>query len=209
MGDQWASKKLMSHCLRLILSAEKKCKWSSKYAQKINKKNDVSGWSWVRRRRKRKPSGLLQTLGRAGDGGNCDGDMTGCIKEIYNKKRPLSQIISRSLDTEAPPGCPGESCPGCPGSHCAKDLSMNRFVFCLWLCVCVFVYEILDGFCCFSAYHLIYLSVLAGRCSQYQVLPRKTLTQHYWYQAEILRRQEPEEGFSFKSLPSSSHHHQH
>ena len=61
-------------------------------------------------------------------------------------------LISRSLDTEAPPGCPGESCPGCPGSHCAKDLSMNRFVSVpLSLRLCVFVYKILDGFCCFSA----------------------------------------------------------
>ena len=75
-------------------------------------------------------------------------------------------LIPRSLDTEAPPGCPGESCPGCPGSHCAKDLSMNRFVsVSLSSPVCVFVYIILDGFCCFSAacLKITYLSICTCR----------------------------------------------
>ena len=61
-------------------------------------------------------------------------------KRFIIKSDLYHNLISRSLDTEAPPGCPGESCPGCPGSHCAKDLSMNRFVFLplsLRLCVCV------------------------------------------------------------------------
>ena len=93
-------------------------------------------------------------LGRAGDGGNCDGDMKGWMqkKRYIIKSELCHNLISRSLDTEAPPGCPGESCPGCPGSHCVKDLSMNRFVsVSLSLRLCVFVYNILDGFCCFFA----------------------------------------------------------
>ena len=117
----------------------------------------------MRRRRKQKPSGLLPTLGRAGDGRNCDGDMTGCIKEITKKSDLYHNIISRSLDTEAPPSCPGESCPGCPGSHCAKDLSMNRFVsvsLSLRLCMCVFVYEILLLLFSLS---LIYLCICSSR----------------------------------------------
>jgi len=51
-------------------------------------------------------------------------------KKKAETKRTLANAgKSRSLDTETPPSCPGESCPGCPGSHCAKDLSMNREMF--------------------------------------------------------------------------------
>ena len=47
----------------------------------------------MRRRRKRKPSGLLPTLGRAGDGGNRDGDITGCIKKDLEWKATSITIL--------------------------------------------------------------------------------------------------------------------
>ena len=134
------------------LECREKCKWSSKFSQKITHKLISQADIECRE----------EESGNQADSCQCWEEQVMVVfvmviwqdakKRFIMKSDLYHNLISRSLDTEAPPGCPGESCPGCPGSHCVKDLSMNRFFFVsLSLCLCVFVYKILDGFCCFSA----------------------------------------------------------